>query len=225
VGAWIQTEGIDKSMDKLTLVALPRLERKKQAAKRVRREGRIPAVVYGGDAAPLPVSVDARLLHAGLHTERGANAVFELRIEGGEACDVIAREVHRDPLTGVYVHVDLIRVHEGQKLLCLVPLDFVGTPLGVRNDGGVLEKYRMEVELECSPVEAPTAITADISDLEIGHALHVSDLDAGGLTVVTEGRAPVAAVHPPRVHTAEEEAAELAAAETETTAAEESPEE
>ncbi len=211
-------------MDKLTLVAVPRPERKKQAAKRVRREGRIPAVVYGGNAPPIPVSVDARALHAGLHTDRGANAIFDLQIEGGDACDVIAREVHRDPLSGTYVHVDLIRVHEGQLLLCRVPLEFTGTPRGVRVDGGVLEKYRMEVELECSPIDAPDLIKVDISDLGIGHAVHVADLDVGGLKLVTEGRAPVAAVHPPRVRTAEEEAELAAAAEAEG-ADEESPEE
>ncbi len=195
-------------MQKFSLAAQQRPERKKQAAKRLRRLGRVPAVVYGGDEESVAVSVDARDLHAGLHTELGSNTVFDLDIEGSGCCDVVVRQISRDPLTGSYVHVDLIRIDESQKMVCKVPLEFVGTPAGVRLDGGVLQKYANVVELHCAPTEVPTSIRVDISELLIGHALHFSDLDTGGLEALIDLSRPVASVHPPRVHLEEEEGEE-----------------
>ncbi len=200
-------------MDKVSLLAEARTERKKQAAKRVRRAGRLPAVVYGGDGDSIAISLDERSLHTGLISGQGANTIFKLEIDGGQRCDVVVREIHRDPLTGQYIHADLIRVVEGQRMLCRIPLNFIGTPRGVRNEGGVLEKYMPDVELFCSPAEAPASIDVDITSLEIGHALLVEELDVRGLELVTEARYPIATVHPPRVQIEEEEAAEAEEAE------------
>ncbi|MAE71683.1 MAG: 50S ribosomal protein L25 [Gemmatimonadetes bacterium] len=191
-------------MEKYNLVAQPRSERKKQAAKRLRREGRVPAVVYGGDDDPIAVSVDGRDLNTGLHTELGLNTVFDLRIDGGDGCDVVARQISRDPLTGDFIHVDLMRVDETKKLVCRVPIEFTGTPKGVRLEGGVLQKYGGFVELLCAPAEVPRGIACDIDELGINEAIHVDELDLGGLEAVADGRSPVAAVHPPRVQVEEE---------------------
>ncbi len=206
-------------MDKFSLAAQQRPERKKQAAKRLRRVGRVPAVVYGGEDEPVAVSVDGRDLNAGLHTELGLNTIFDLRIDGVDPCDVVARQISRDPLTGNFIHVDLMRVDETKKLVCRVPIEFTGVPKGVRLDGGVLQKYGGFVELLCAPTEVPRAIACDIDDLGINDAIHVDELDTGGLEAVADGRSPVAAVHPPRVQ-AEDELEEAEGVEGEEDAAE-----
>lgn len=188
-------------MEKVTLAAEKREERKKQAAKRLRRQGRVPGVVYGGSEPPITVSVDEKALHAGLHAGHGMNTIFDLRVEGMDGgTEVIAKELTRDPLTGRYIHVDFYRIDLSHKMVFSVPLDFQGTPVGVRL-GGVLERYLDHVDVRCLATEVPEAIVVPMDDLEIGHSIHVSDLVSGGAEIVTDPTRPVAAVHPPRVAT------------------------
>ncbi len=126
-------------------------------ARRIRRLGKVPAIVYGKDLEPVTVSVDARELHNALHTEAGANALINLEIEGGETVLTLARVIERHPFRSEYRHVDFVKVSLDETTTVEVTIDFQGTPIGVR-EGGVFSPRRTAVTVECLVTAIPSSI-------------------------------------------------------------------
>lgn len=219
------------------LVAVPRTEKGKQAAKKLRRAGLIPAVLYGHRFEPLHLALRERSFLAALRRERGLHGLVRLKVEGAEDGEhtVLVKEVQRDPIRDQVLHVDLQKVHADEELQATVSLRFTGEAVGVKA-GGILNHYLYEVRVQCLPRDLPEYIEVDVSHLNLKESLRVADLPRlEGIRYLNKPEEIVAAVTPKRVREVvqagaplgavpEEEAAEGArAAAGEEAAAEESP--
>jgi large subunit ribosomal protein L25 len=194
------------------LVATPRDGAGKGVARKLRAAGRVPAVLYGHGMDPLSLSVDAlELLHV-FHTGAGTNVLVDLEVDGTEHL-AMPREIQRDHIKGKYIHVDFLVVRRDERITLSVPVRIVGESPGVKA-GGVVEHHLWELQVECLPTNVPEAIEADISSLDIGSSLRVSDLVApDGVTILSNPEDSVVAVQQPQapVELEEEEAAAEAA--------------
>jgi large subunit ribosomal protein L25 len=175
----------------------------KGAARALRREGRVPAVIYGHGRDPQSLSVNTRDLERLLERHAAASTVFELDLDGRTSRTLI-REIQRHPFKRSILHVDFMELVAGERVSVKVPLVYVGTPDGVRTGGGMLDQVLHEVSVEADPASIPGAIEVDVTSLGIAQALHVSDLRLPeGVTALDDAGLTVCTVQPPRV---EEEA-------------------
>jgi large subunit ribosomal protein L25 len=161
--------------DKSLLEAQQRNAGTKNDARRVRREGKIPAVVYGAGKEAMPVSVDPRQVSRILHSETGHNSVFDLALDGDRTKAMIV-DWQYEPIKGSLLHIDLKRIAMDQKLRVNIPIELVGEPAGVKQQGGILEQIAREVEVECLPGDIPNQIELNVSELVFGTVLRISDL-------------------------------------------------
>lgn len=159
----------------------------KNESRRLRAQGLIPAVVYGGGREPEGVMVDPRPIDAVLHSERGRNTLIHLRIGDRELQRmVLIREVQRHPVTDRLMHADFVRVEMDRKVEVSVPVNFVGTPLGVKNEGGLLDYIRRQVMIKVLPAAIPESLDADISALHAGQHLEAGKIQLPeGIELVT----------------------------------------
>src|ERR1700757_4743494 len=153
----------------------PREAGTKNDAKRVRRDGKIPAVVYGAGQDSLPISVDPRVVTRILNSETGHNSIFDLALDGEKTKAMIV-DWQYEPIKGRLLHIDLKRIALDKVLRVSVPIFLEGEAAGGEQEGGVLEQMRREVEIECWPPDIPSHIDVDVSDLTFGKVLRVSDL-------------------------------------------------
>ena len=190
--------------------AEPREEFGKNAARRLRSGGRIPAVVYGAGGPPISVAVDPKQISRILLSESGHNALFTLEIKGKAPARVMLKDWTVDPLKGNLLHVDMVRIARDALLKVRVPIHTVGEPRGVKVQGGIFDFVLREVELECLPDDIPENITVDVSELTLGHNLRVSDLPIGPKVKVLSDPARVVA-HVVALKVEEEKPAEVIA--------------
>jgi large subunit ribosomal protein L25 len=170
----------------------------KGVARKLRAGGRVPAVLYGHDRSPLPLSVNARDLFHVLHTGAGANVLVDLIVDGKQHL-ALPREVQRNHIRDQLVHVDFLVVNRDETIVIDVPIREVGESPGVKA-GGVVEHHLFELHVECLPSDVPEHIDADISKLDFGDALRVGDIAAPrGVTVLTNEEESVLAVVVPAV--------------------------
>lgn len=189
------------------LVAETREGTGKGAARKLRAAGRVPAILYGHGMDPVALSIDSRELFHLLHTGAGANVLVDLVVDGTEHL-ALPRDVQRDHIRGRFVHVDFLAVRRDEKIHVTIPLRIVGESPGVKA-GGVLEHHLWELNVECLATDVPEAIDVDISGLDIGSGVRVSDLKVrSGVTILTSPEDSVVAVTQPQVAVEEEEAAE-----------------
>ncbi|MFQ5967093.1 MAG: 50S ribosomal protein L25 [Acidimicrobiia bacterium] len=160
----------------VTLRAETGRETGSRPSRRLRRAGKVPAVVYGQGVDPVLVAVDAHDLYGALHTEAGVNAIINLEVEGGETHTTLAREIKRHPWRGTIDHVDFIKVSLTEKVVAEVLIDLTGTPEGVIVDGGIVETINNTVQVEALPADIPTSIPLDIAALGLGDVARVEDL-------------------------------------------------
>ncbi len=174
-----------------------------RSARRLRRTGRIPGVLYGGGDDPVSFSVDARELRLAL---AGSGAVVDLSIDGSKATPVVLKETQRDPVRGETTHVDLLRVRLDKPIHAVVPLELTGgddTP-GVK-EGGILEQLTRELNIEALPTEIPESIVHELGALAIGDTLALEALEApAGVTLLDDPSTTIASVSAPRLQTEEE---------------------
>jgi large subunit ribosomal protein L25 len=191
----------------------------KNDARRVRRSGKVPAVVYGAGKDSLAVSLDPRQVARILHSQSGHNTIFDLALEGGEPTKAMIVDWQYEPIKGALLHIDLKRIAMDKKLTVEVPVVLTGVPAGVKTQGGILEQMLREVEVECLPADIPTSIEVDVTELVFGKVLRVTDLPhSDKLKFITDEDQPVAHVTVVKeevVATPEAVAAEGAAAPTE----------
>ena len=187
-------------MDQVTLRAAARTESGTRPARRLRREGFVPAVVYGRGTDTVPVKVDARDLYGVLHTEAGANAILSLEVEGGGTILTVAREIQRHPVRGEINHLDFIKVSLDEAIEAEVGIEYVGEPLVVREDGALVETIEVSVVIEALPTEIPSSIELNIEAMTIGDTLTIADLPViDGVTYVDDPERPLVSVLLPRI--------------------------
>ncbi len=182
----------EKKIDISNLEAEPRKPGTKNDARRVRKSGKIPAVVYGAGKDSSPVSVDPRQVARILHSASGHNTIFDLSLDG-ERTKAMIVDWQYEPIKGSLLHIDLKRIAMDQKLTVNVPIVLKGEAAGVKQQGGILEQTLREVEVECLPQDIPTEINLDVSELVFGKVLRVQDLPKSDkLTYVSDENQPVA---------------------------------
>lgn len=171
----------------------------KGANRRLRVAGHIPGVIYGKGRDTQPVVLDPKALEVLLHKSgAGLNTLIDLSV-AGRTDTVLVKELQRHPVYGSYVHVDFFQVDLSQKIKVSVPIHFVGKARGVEF-GGILDHPLRELEVECLPRAIPEFVEVDVSALEIGQSIHVSQLRLPeGVQVMTDGALPVASVVLPAV--------------------------
>jgi len=201
--------------EEVTLVADVNRPVGKSAARKIRRAGKIPAIVYGLGTDPQPVAVPSREFEHILHGASGVNTLINLDLSGKKDL-VLARQVVRHPVRHTLVHVDFIRVRRDQPVAAEVPIHLTGEPQGVK-DGGLLEQTTFTLSIEAKPADLPTGIAADVSHLAIGDQLTVGELKLPPGVVTTQDAGDlVAHVAQPRgLELPEEAAAEAEEAEGE----------
>lgn len=187
-------------MKEVTLKVRPREKRGKELVKKLRRNGFIPAVVYGQDTDSLPLEIDGKAFHALIRGGLGENVLVTLTTGDQKAKDrkVLIREVQRDPVRGDILHVDFHQISLTKKLSIQVPIHLVGIPEGVTT-GGILQHVLRELEVECLPTAIPEKIDVDVSHLQIGDSIHVVDLKLENIDVLSDPASSIVSVVPPTV--------------------------
>ncbi len=178
----------------------------KEAAGRMRRTGRVPAVAYGHGEAPVSLSLNAKELRDLLAHGHG-RGLLNLKLEGQPDVSAIIKSVHRHPATHAAYSVDFQRVSLTEKITASVPVVLEGEPVGVKVDGGILVQALMHIEVKAFPQDLPEHITVDVSELVYdGAPIHVNEIAVpANIEIVTEGETPVAVVNPPDVEPIVEE--------------------
>jgi len=199
-------------MEAITVEATRREDRGKNAARRMRQSGQVPAVLYGGKGESVTLAVNAKQLAGILRSESGHNTIFTVKLPGGEA-KAMVKDWQVDPVKGSLLHVDLLRVAMDVRMRFKVPVHTFGEPLGVKLQGGIFEMVTREVEVECLPADIPEEFKVDVTELMIGKQLRVSDLpiDPAKMKLVTDPQRVIA--HVVALRAEEEKPAEAVAAE------------
>src|SRR5438270_11048616 len=200
-------------MKSVALNAFPRTLARRAGAKRLRGAGRIPAVIYGRQAQPQNLEVLAKEMETLIHHSVSENLLVDLAVKDDSRPQRLAlvQEVQHHPLSGEVLHVDFHEVAENEKVTVMVPVETLGEAVGVKTSGGVLEHVLFKIKARALPKDLPEQITVDVSNLNIGQAIHLGEIPApAGVELLGDKNIPVIAVAAPR--TEEEEAAEAAAA-------------
>src|SRR5437762_11892547 len=172
----------------------------KNEARRTRRAGKVPAVLYGGDGnRATSIAVDPRALLRILHSEAGQNTLISLKLAGAGDTRVLVKDFQLDPITHSVLHADFYRVAMDKVLQVTIPVTVRGEPKGVKQQGGVLEFIRREIEIECLPGDIPEHVEIDISELMLHQGIRVRDVPVDPkCKPLTEGDAMLAHVIMPR---------------------------
>lgn len=169
-------------------------------ARRLRRDGWVPGVIYRDGAAARSVSLPKHEFEQLLRLHNSEHVMLQIQIEGKEE-SVLLKEVQHDALSGGVVHVDLQEVDLNKKLHVEVPVDLIGEAEGVKNQGGVLDHLLHEIEISCLPANIPESINVDVSAMKLGDILTIKDIkiDASKITILTDADIGVVAVSLPKV--------------------------
>lgn len=195
--------------ERVPLTAARRVGSGKGEARSLRRDGRVPAVAYGADLDPTPVSVDERELYHVLHTDAGQNAIIRLDVEGDEHL-AMARELQRHPVRRDVLHVDFVTVNQRIKVHVDIPIHLEGAADAPGTDeGGVVEQSLFSLPINVLPLEVPDSVTLDVSDMQVGDVKRVEDLDlAEGVDVLEDAETSVVSVVIPQLDIPEPEEVE-----------------
>src|SRR5882672_7712584 len=200
-------------MKSVALNATPRSLGRRAGAKKLRSDGRIPAIIYGRQAKPQNLEVNAKEMENLIHHSVSENLLVDLAVKDDTRPKRLAlvQEVQHHPLSGRVLHVDFHEVAENEKVTVNVPVETVGEAEGVKTGGGVLEHVLFKIRVRGLPKDLPEMISVDVSHLNIGQAIHLGEIKAPeGIEIIGDKNIPVISVAAPR--TEEEEAAEAAEA-------------
>jgi large subunit ribosomal protein L25 len=193
---------------KAQLSATARTAGRKKAAKALRAQGQVPAIIYGHGREPQSLALAAIEFDRLLETIAPESTIVEVAV-GGQTTRALIREIQRHPIKQGIVHVDFQEIHAGEKLRLEIPIHLVGTPEGVRNQGGILDQVLRMIQIEVLPEHIPEHVELDVTVLVIGRSLHVSDLKIPNAQIINDPSLTVVTVAAPR---AEEEVTPAAAA-------------
>ena len=200
--------------ERIRLEVHPREQTGSSQARRLRREGLVPGILYGHGMEPVKVAIADRDLYHVLHTGAGSNVLIDLYI-GKDKHLAMPREIQRDHVRGEFIHIDFLAVRADEKITVDVPVHLVGESHGVK-EGGVVEHHLWDLKVECLPTNVPQSIEADITSLGIGDSLSVADLKPPqGAEILTPPEEAIVSVVPPPVLKLEEEVAAVEGEEAE----------
>jgi large subunit ribosomal protein L25 len=197
-------------MPEVTLTAEAGREIGTSSTRRLRSQGKIPGVVYGHGADPIPVAVGAREFQIAMSGEAGLNTLLSLEV-GQDNFLTLARDIQHHPFKNVVTHIDFLIVRRDELISAEVTINLIGEAIEVQHGDGVVDQQLFTLQVKAKPADIPPSVDIDISGLTIGAALHVSDIDIpAGVELETDVEATVVAGQPPRVQTTAEEDAEAA---------------
>lgn len=195
----------------ITIAAEPRDSRGKNAARRLRVQQTIPAVVYGTGSEPVAVSVSPKEISGILRSASGHNTIFNVDIQGKEKTPVMLVDWQNDPVKGNLLHVDMMRIDLTKRLKAKIPVYTHGEPKGVKTQGGIYQIVSREIEVECLPHEIPESFNVDVVEMLLGDAVRARDIPlTGSVTLLSAPELVISHVIEVR-GTAAEEGAEAAA--------------
>jgi large subunit ribosomal protein L25 len=170
----------------------------KGTARKLRRDRRIPGVLYGRGMDPVLIAIDEREFVRTVAGHAVSNLIVDFRMDGnGDLQKTLIREVQLDPVSGAVLHLDLNRISLTDTIEVEVPVELTGLPTGVKNSGGILQHPVRHLTIKCLPQDMPDKITLDVAALEIGDAIHVSDLSLPNVTILVDADTTLASVVPP----------------------------
>ncbi len=182
----------------------------KGVARQARAAGLIPGVVYGPEFTPVSVTVEERAFRAAMrHATK--SSILNLNLDGKETKAVV-RELQRDPVSNRVLHVDFHAISMTKPIHVAIPIHFVGTPIGVKVDGGIMQTTMREIEISCLPTAIPEHLQIDVSELHIGDSIHVKNISVPGATIMVDQQRTIVVISAPTIIKAEEVTAEAAAA-------------
>src|SRR5918992_3127434 len=185
------------------LQAVTRSDTGKGAARSLRRQGKVPGVIYGHNRAPEALAVDTAALNKMLIGISAGTTILDVVVDGRPAVKALIREIQRDSVRPAEIlHLDLYEVQADEKVTLSVPIHLVGIPDGVRNFGGVLDHVLRELEIEVLPADIPEHVELDVTSLAIGHSLFVRDVKVEKAEVLNDPDTPVCTVVAPRAEEA-----------------------
>jgi large subunit ribosomal protein L25 len=191
--------------------AQARIPEGKNANRRIRKSGKIPAVIYGPGRTPLVVSINPGDINAILHSDAGRNTIFTVNVDGEAENNAMVKDYQLDPVKGSLIHVDLLEIAMDRLLVVSVTIDLIGEPEGVKLDGGTMDFVTRSIEVECLPADIPDTIKIDVSHLKINDYIRVKNLQTDAkIKILTEPEVVIVTVVPP----AKEEVAAEAGTET-----------
>lgn len=175
-------------MSEMTIEVQPREEHGKNASRRLRAAGRIPAVVYGAGLEPAAIHVGERKIQELLRQGMGENTVFLLKLsDSGKSRHTIIRDMQLDATNGQMIHIDFQRVKMDEEVRVTVPVEIHGVPYGVKTDGGMLDFITRELEISCLPGSIPAHLDLDVTELHVGQHVEAKDLEIPeGVTLLDE---------------------------------------
>ena len=177
----------------------------KNAARRLRREHKVPAVLYGANIDSVPLTLEKKDIFSILKSESGENTLFSLQY-GSETSNAMIKMLQKDPVSDQLIHVDLIQIVMDEEIKVDVPIELVGTAVGVKSEGGFIDFITREVEIECLPNNIPDSIAVDISALHLNQALKIEDLPPmEGIRYITDSDQVIVLVQAPTVEEVEVE--------------------
>lgn len=194
-------------MAEITLEVERRTDLGKNACRRLRKVGTVPAIVYGGGRDSVPIQVNRREMVVRLESGAGENSVFLLRVKGSkDQRHTMIRNVQIDPISRRVEHVDFQRIEMSEKVTIKVEVELLGTAVGVKTDGGIIEFITRELEVECLPTNIPNQLTLDISGLHLGHHLEAREVPLPeGVVLLDDPERVIVLVAAPAVAEEEEE--------------------
>jgi large subunit ribosomal protein L25 len=182
------------------LVALARVASGKGSARQCRREGHIPAILYGVEFKPRALAVIAHDFATAARRAESVHIMVNLKLDGnGQTAMALVREVQKDPITGKIVHIDFMHVSPERKLRLTVPVHLKGIPEGVKTHGGILQHIMRDLEIEALPADIPESFEIDVEELGIGDSIHVRGIAHGNITILSDPRQTIVTVVPPTV--------------------------
>jgi len=200
-------------MHEITINAQRRQEHGKVLVKKLRRQGRVPAVIYSHGQSAVSLMLDAKELAPIFKPGSSENFVIALKLDDGTTKRAIIRQIQTEPIRNRLLHLDLQEISLKEKIKVRVPVETAGTPEGVKNQGGILEHVLDQVEVSCLPGDIPDKIVVDISHLKVGQSLHVGDIKMDKVEILNDPSQVVVTVITPIVEAAAPEAEAAAAAE------------
>jgi len=175
----------------------PRTSGGKNAARRLRRDGKVPVVLYGPEVGNVLLSVDKKDLYAVLKSEAGENTIFKVDFEK-KTTDAMIKDLQWDPVSDKMLHADFIQIVMGKKMRLQVPVVLIGEAVGVKNEGGFIDFVTREVEIECLPKDIPENLEVDISELHLNQSVKIdSVIPPPGVTFAEETGTLIAMIQAP----------------------------
>lgn len=178
-------------------------------AKKLRAKNQIPAVIYGKDFTPVHIAL-SRPEFERIHRKANRNSIIQLKLGGSDAREVIIRDYQKHAINHLFTHIDFQAIQKGMPIRVDVDLEFTGTPVG-KKVGGIFTTLCKQVKIECLPDKIPEVITLDVTNVESGESMHVSDIQAGDFKVITSSKVALCQVSKVKEEAEEGAAAEAAA--------------